>query len=206
MNDFLWILISFFSGSLPLSVWLSRIFLDVDIRLYGDGNPGATNVFRAGSPLLGVLTLILDVGKAALPVGICYANLNIRGLPMIFIAIAPVLGHAFSPFLGFKGGKALATALGVWIGLTAWPAAVLAVAGVIIGSLLLSTTGWGVLLAMCLILISLLFWNPDPLLYWIWLAETVLLAWTHREDLYQPLGFHSRVMVFLERKAEDQEK
>ena len=110
-----WILLAFICGSLPFSVWLGKIVMGLDVRQVGDGNPGATNVFRAGNKLMGVLALILDIGKAALPVGLAYHVLDIRGLVMFLIAIAPVLGHVFSPFLGFRGGKGIAVSFGVWI-------------------------------------------------------------------------------------------
>ncbi len=194
MQPIIWILISFFAGSIPTSVWLGRIFLGKDIRQYGDGNPGATNVFRAGNPVLGVTSLLLDVCKAALPVGICYANLNIRGLPMLIISIAPVLGHAFSPFLRFKGGKALAAALGVWIGLTIWTLPIAAVSGVILGVIFLINSGWATMFAMMLILISMLVSQQDGLIYGIWLAQTLILAWTHRADLATPLTLHPSII------------
>ena len=63
----------------------------------------------------GFAVLLLDVSKAAAPVGIAYFNLGMRGAAMFLIAIAPILGHAFSPFLGFRGGKALPASFGVWI-------------------------------------------------------------------------------------------
>ena len=105
MLAFVMILVSFFSGALPFSVWLTRIFLRQDVRQYGDGNPGAANAFRTGNYLIGLFALLLDISKAAAPVGIAYNNLQIRGLPMFLIAIAPILGHMFSPFLAFIGGK-----------------------------------------------------------------------------------------------------
>jgi len=114
------VFIAFLSGSLPFSVWLGKLLLGVDIRQYGDGNPGAANAFRTGNKLIGALALGLDISKAAAPVGFAYFNLGIRGAEMTLIALAPILGHAFSPFLRLQGGKALATALGVWIGLTIW--------------------------------------------------------------------------------------
>jgi glycerol-3-phosphate acyltransferase PlsY len=104
---------SFLCGSLPFSVWLGKLFLNEDVRNYGDGNPGAANVFRSGSKAIGALVLCLDVYKAAAPVGLAYYNLGIRGIRMYLIAIAHVLGHVFSPFLGFHGEKAIAASLGV---------------------------------------------------------------------------------------------
>jgi glycerol-3-phosphate acyltransferase PlsY len=177
------VLLAFLSGSLPFSVWLGKRFLRIDVRHVGDGNPGAANVFNAGSKLVGLLALMLDVSKAAVPVGLAYFNLDIRGVPMYLIAIAPILGHIFSPFLGFRGGKAIATALGVWIGLTIWKASLAGVIAAVIGISLFTSPGWAVMLALCGILVTLLLWLPDPLLWFVLASEILILAWTHRTDL-----------------------
>jgi glycerol-3-phosphate acyltransferase PlsY len=177
------VLIAFLCGSLPFSVWLGKLFLRVDVRRFGDGNPGATNVFRSGSKIAGLLALILDVAKGAAPIGLAYHNLGIRGIPMFLIAIAPVLGHVFSPFLGFRGGKAVAVSLGVWIGLTIWKASLAGVVGAIIGMLFTSTAGWAVMLGMAGILMALLVWMPDPLFLMVWMGVLLILIWTHRADL-----------------------
>jgi glycerol-3-phosphate acyltransferase PlsY len=177
------ILLAFVCGSLPFSVWTGKVLVGLDVRQLGDGNPGATNVFRSGNKLAGLLALILDITKAAAPVGLAYYNLDVRGAPMFLIAIAPILGHAFSPFLGFKGGKALATALGVWIGLTVWKASLPAVVAVVVGNALFTPPGWSVMFALAGLLVALLVWLPFPLLLLVWLAETLILAWTHRADL-----------------------
>ncbi len=158
-----------------------------DIRNVGDGNPGATNVLKSGSKGLALLVLLLDVSKAAIPVGLAYNQFAIRGLPMIFIALSPMLGHAFSPFLKFKGGKALATTLGVWIGLTIWKASVPALIGVGLGMALFTLPGWAVLFALLCILVSLLLWMPQPLFLWVWVGQVIILTWTHRLDLAQRL-------------------
>ena len=183
MLAFVMILVSFFMGALPFSVWLTRIFLGHDVRQYGDGNPGAANAFRTGNYFVGLFVLLLDISKAAAPIGVSYFNLQIRGVPMFLIAIAPMLGHMFSPFLAFKGGKAIAAALGVWIGLTIWKASVPGAAAVIIGIILFTSSGWAVMLALTVILITILLWLSDFLLISIWIAETLLLAWTHHTDL-----------------------
>ena len=183
MSSIALILISFVCGSLPFSVWVGKIFLGLDVRQFGDGNPGATNLYKASNKMVGLMALILDISKAAAPVGFAYYNLNVRGVSMFFIAIAPIFGHVFSPFLGFRGGKALATALGVWIGLTIWKVSLPAAAAALIGITLFTSPGWAVMFAMGCILTTLIFWIPDPLLILIWAAETLILAWTHRSDL-----------------------
>ncbi len=205
MNDrltpLLWMVLSFLLGSIPWSVWLGRLFLQRDVRQYGDGNPGTTNVFRAGSKLLGLLVLLLDISKAAAPVGFAYHNLGIRGLTMVLIALMPVLGHAFSPFLAFKGGKAVASAFGVWIGLTIWKASLPAVVFALIGLGVFRVAGWAVMLALAGILVTLLLWLPEPLFLFVLLGETVILGWTHRADLRQPPRLRPAVKQFLQRSG-----
>jgi acyl phosphate:glycerol-3-phosphate acyltransferase len=176
--------------------------LDVDVRKFGDGNPGAANAFRTGNKLVGLLALLLDISKAAAPVGWAYFNLGIRGMPMLLIAVAPILGHVFSPFLGFRGGKALATALGVWIGLSIWKLSLPAIVGAVIGIALFTPPGWSGMLALGGILAVLLIWMPDPLLLAIWFSEVVILAWTHRLDLRQGIHLRPGVMEFFSRNKD----
>jgi acyl phosphate:glycerol-3-phosphate acyltransferase len=202
MDSLALIPIAFLCGSLPFSVWLGKILLDVDVRKLGDGNPGAANAFRTGNKLVGLLVLLLDISKAAAPVGWAYFNLGIRGMPMLLIAVAPILGHVFSPFLGFRGGKALATALGVWIGLTIWKLSLPAIVGAVIGIALFTPPGWSGMLALGGILAVLLIWMPDPLLLAIWFSEVIILAWTHRLDLRQGIHLRPGVMEFFSRNKD----
>jgi glycerol-3-phosphate acyltransferase PlsY len=178
-----WALLAFLCGSLPFSVWLPRIFRRRDVRRFGDGNPGATNAYRAAGPLIGLLVLLLDTSKAAAPVGLAYFSLGYRGSTMVLIATAPVLGHAFSPLLRFRGGKALAAAFGTWIGLTLWRLSLPAVLLVLCWKALVDVDGWAVLLALTGILAVLLIWMPDPLLLAVLAGQVAILAWTHRADL-----------------------
>jgi glycerol-3-phosphate acyltransferase PlsY len=199
MLSFALILLAFFCGSLPFSVWVGKVFLGQDVRQYGDGNPGAANVFRGGNKLAGLLALFLDVAKAAAPVGLAYFNLNVRGAAMFLIAVAPVFGHAFSPFLRFRGGKAIATVLGSWIGLTLWKASLPGVVGAVVGIALFTPAGWSVMFAMAWILAALMVWQPSPLLLLVWAAETFILAWTHRADLRQGLHLRPWLVRFFQR-------
>jgi acyl phosphate:glycerol-3-phosphate acyltransferase len=184
----LWIPIAFLSGSLPLSVWLGRLALRLDIRGYGDRNPGATNVLRAGGWPWFVLALILDISKAAAPVGYTYQVLGIRGWEMVAIAVAPVLGHAFSPFLRGQGGKAVAATLGAWIGLTLYTVPLVGIVGLGIAFSLLTISGWAVMSALTAVLLYLLLFQPDPLLLATLAGHVVILVWKHRQDLRQRPG------------------
>jgi glycerol-3-phosphate acyltransferase PlsY len=117
--------ISYLLGSIPFGYLLVRVFRGEDIRQTGSGNIGATNVARSGAKGLGIATLVLDALKGALAVGIAsyIANHEIKsnaypGLIstqlMAVAALAAVLGHVFPVWLRFKGGKGVATALGVF--------------------------------------------------------------------------------------------
>lgn len=180
---YLWALLAFFCGSLPFSVWLPRLVGGQDARQFGDGNPGSTNAFKAGGAGVGLAALILDVSKAAAPVGLAYFQLGIRGWPMVLIATAPVLGHAFSPFLRFRGGKALAPAFGAWIGLTLWQLSLPALALVLLWRAVLDVDGWAVMLALASLLVIILLWQPEPLFLAVLAGQMIILAYTHRAGL-----------------------
>ena len=103
-------IISYLMGSIPFGFILTKIFLKKDIREIGSGNIGATNALRTGNKLIGYSTLLLDVMKAILPV--LYVKINHPEL--IYIAsLCAFLGHVFPVWLKFKGGKGVATYLGI---------------------------------------------------------------------------------------------
>jgi glycerol-3-phosphate acyltransferase PlsY len=186
MTVSLWFLYAFISGALPLSVWLGRLALGVDIRQYGDGNPGAANVWRAGGARWGVLAILLDAFKGAIPVGLVNHISNLDGLALAVIALAPILGHALSPFLRFRGGKALAVTFGVWTGLTLWLAPSILGGLFALGLFLLAVEGWAVVIGSAGLLLIL--WALGSDAAWLWVAGGSLLifAWTHHRDLRQP--------------------
>ncbi len=103
-------IISYLMGSIPFGFILTKIFLKKDIREIGSGNIGATNALRTGNKLIGYSTLLLDVMKAILPV--LYVKINHPEL--IYIAsLCAFLGHVFPIWLKFKGGKGVATYVGI---------------------------------------------------------------------------------------------
>ena len=188
MVTLIWMIIAFVCGALPFSVWVGKLALRTEIRNYGDHNPGATNVIRAGGWKWGTLALLLDYFKGAIPVGIAYFFVGLDGIPLVLVALAPVLGHAYSPFLGFHGGKAVAVTFGIWTGLTLWevPMVLGLLLGLWFGVVVIS--GWAVMLAMLGLLIYLLIFHPGPILLAVWGGNTLILAWKHRQELMQPPG------------------
>ena len=183
MASFLWIVFAFLCGSLPLSVWLGRLALGVDITQYGDGNPGAANVWRAGGGRWGMLAVLLDFFKGAIPVGLANYAAGLDGWLLAAVAIAPILGHALSPFMGFRGGKALAVTFGIWTGLSLFVVPIMM--GLFFGFYLwlLKPEGWAVMAGVFSLLAALLILFPDPVWLGVWAGMTLILAWTHRDDL-----------------------
>ncbi len=121
------ILLSYLLGSIPFAVVVSRLMGLQDPRSFGSGNPGATNVLRTGNKKAAVLTLLGDAAKGWLAVFLAAYATNRLALPVEVVAacaVAVFLGHVYSLFLRFKGGKGVATALGVILALQPWLALV----------------------------------------------------------------------------------
>jgi acyl phosphate:glycerol-3-phosphate acyltransferase len=113
-------LFGYLLGSVPSGIVLTRLFSRVDPRKMGSKNIGATNIYRTAGKTLGVLTLIGDVLKGAIPIwmAMMWSQHDLWGIPELWIAIvglSPIVGHIFPIFLGFKGGKGVATALGTYL-------------------------------------------------------------------------------------------
>ena len=143
-----------------------------------------------------LLALLLDFLKGAIPVGIAHFGLEFTDWPLVVIAILPVLGHAFTPFLGGRGGKAVATSGGIWCGLTIWEGPT--VGGILlgIGTYFFGANGWAVVTAVSGIVIYLLLtppsWNgvngrpAEWVILAVGLLNLLIVGWKHRADLAQP--------------------
>ncbi len=117
------VVLGYVAGSLPWGLWLGRWVRGVDVRTLGSGNLGATNVYRSLGPGLGIATLLLDVAKGAVPVLVLPRLSLTHGFPggaewcAITAGAMAVLGHVFTFLAGFRGGKGVATSVGVMLGL-----------------------------------------------------------------------------------------
>lgn len=185
----LWTFFSFALGTLPFSVWVGKFVLGKDIRQFGDKNPGATNVLRAGGFLPFSLALMLDISKGALPLGLAVHIFGIEGWAILPIALGPPLGHSFSPFLNWRGGKAIAAAFGVWIGITLWTMPLISLLLLVVFALLITPSGWAVIFALLGMLLALLLWFDDPVLLGVWAGHFLLMTWNHRADLAKRPSF-----------------
>lgn len=185
MSVLFWTGLGFLLGAMPFSYWLGRLALETDIRCYGDGNPGAINAWRAGTWRVGLPAMLLDYLKGAVPVGLAHLTFGVSDWGLVPAALAPVLGHAFSPFLRFRGGKAIAATFGIWTSLTVAEGPT--VLGICVGLFYLIQTvdAWSVILGMVGFLAYLLLRQAEPFVLAIWGGNMLILAWKHRGDLRQ---------------------
>lgn len=123
MKVIILMIISYLLGSIPNALWIGKVFCGIDVREHGSKNTGSTNAARVLGAKWGLLTLALDILKGLVPTLIAvslkmdfFQNLtNITNLDFVLVGICAILGHIFSIFLKFKGGKAVATTLGVFV-------------------------------------------------------------------------------------------
>ncbi len=122
MMFFVFVVCAYLLGSISFAVITSRLFALPDPRTYGSHNPGATNVLRSGNKWAAILTLLGDAAKGWLAVWVAqyFEPPTGNSLLVVAVAFAVFLGHLFPVFLRFKGGKGVATALGVLLALNAW--------------------------------------------------------------------------------------
>lgn len=140
------VIAAFWLGACPFSVWIGRWFLGKDIRKYGDGNPGAANVFRAGGRKTGLLAVFVDVAKGVPFVFLAHSVFGLSEVVVIVVAMSAILGHAFSPLLRFRGGKAVAVTFGVLLALPQHEMLIVFTSLVFLGFLLIKPDSWVVML------------------------------------------------------------
>lgn len=114
------LVVAYLIGAIPCGVLLTRFFGVGDIRSAGSGNIGATNVYRVAGKKLGILTLLGDALKGALPVAVAKFVFLLPEWGIAAVAVAAFLGHCYPVYLGFRGGKGVATALGIYLILSPW--------------------------------------------------------------------------------------
>ncbi len=185
-----WLLaiLAYLLGSLSFAILLSRLVGAPDPRAAGSGNPGATNMLRVAGKKLAILTLLGDVLKGLLPVLVAYA-LGLSVQQQAWIGLAAVVGHLYPVYFNFRGGKGVATAAGMLLGLYP-PAALLAAAGWGLTFWLTRTSSLASLIATPLILPLLAWQKPAALLPMCVL--TGLIVWRHRSNLRDLLAGRER--------------
>ena len=175
---FLIILVSYLFGSIPFGLLLTKIFLKKDIREIGSGNIGATNVLRAGNKILGYSTLVLDILKAVLP--ILYIKFFMNDY-LYISALSIFIGHVFPIWLKFKGGKGVASYLGILCCLDIFTALIFGAVWISV-FIFFKFSSLSSLLASLTIPIFHFFYNSNSD-YYFYFMMFILIFFTHRENI-----------------------
>lgn len=171
--------LSYLLGSVPFGMVITRAFNLGDLRKIGSGNIGATNVLRTGSKPAALATLILDGGKGAVAVLVARSLAGEDAAQMA--ALAAFLGHLYPVWLGFKGGKGVATFLGTLLAL-AWPVGIAACLSWLAGALITRISSMGALVSAALAAVWAGFLGHGDMTVLILILAT-LVFWRHRSNI-----------------------
>jgi glycerol-3-phosphate acyltransferase PlsY len=185
-------------GAIPFSVLVGHWFLSRDITDYGDGNPGAVNVFRAGGQKLGYLAIFLDVAKGVPFVFLAYTLFELSILAVVIVALSAISGHAFSPFLRWHGGKAVAVTFGVLLALPQREILLLFIAFMVLGALFIEVDAWTVIFGAAGSLAYLAVTRGSSWETFLMLCILAILAFKHFEALHTFPGFRGRFVRFVQ--------
>lgn len=180
-------MISYLVGSLPFGLWVGLLWKGVDIRTLGSQNIGATNVMRVLGPAAGLTVMFFDTLKGSVGILVAYYLLS-PGLAFeyrVLIGLCAVVGHTFSPFLRFKGGKGVATTLGVLLALS-WQVGLATLVIWILGVALTRYVSVAAIIAAISLPITSWFFPPAPDRYWmvgLTVTLAVLVIIKHRENI-----------------------
>lgn len=196
------IIISYLLGSIPSAYIISKIFMKIDIRKHGSGNVGATNVFRVLGKLPGILVLVLDITKGVLATTLIADFLGLpENIYRALFGLLAAVGHIWTVFLKFKGGKGVATSLGVLFGLAInvvglmWPL-VLAMASWLVIFILSGFVSVASILTVLLVPIYMLFFNQPIEIVSLGIILCVIIVYKHSPNIKRlSEGIEPRVQI-----------
>lgn len=204
MNESILVIIAYLIGSIPTSVWVSKYVFDIDIRNYGSGNAGATNTFRVLGAKWGSFVMLVDVSKGVLATSLYiltpfYLTDELaRTNFMIILGMTSVIGHIFPIWAEFRGGKGVATILGMAIAIQP----LVAVLCLVVFALTLLTTRFVSLSSMLagvafMVLILFIFNERETLYRFFAIIVALMVLITHQKNISRILkGTESKVPLF----------
>jgi len=182
----IWIVAAYLIGSISFGIIVSKVYGLPDPRSVGSGNIGATNVARSGKKSAAILTLLGDAFKGWLPVWMALHSIDLMWVVSL-VGLAVFFGHLFPVFHQFKGGKGVATALGVMLGVSAW----LALGAMLVWAITFAVTRISSLSALvAAVAAPIIAWfllSPYPDYVWMVLVMTVFLIWRHKTNIQKLL-------------------
>ncbi len=204
------VLIAYLFGSIPTSVWIGKFFYNIDIREFGSGNAGATNTFRVLGKKAGVPVLIIDILKGTAAVALAYLSTFEIGSTefinlQLGLGVAALIGHIFPVFAGFRGGKGVATILGIVVCILplACSLSLIVFLVVLISSRIVSLSSMIAGISFPIFL-NIVLGNTNPILTVFSIVVAALLLITHRKNIVRLLNKQeNKVNLFSSIKSND---
>lgn len=196
MTTLVFVVCAYLLGSVSFAVLMSKVFGLADPRTYGSGNPGATNVLRSGKKAAAALTLLGDAAKGWLAVFLVihFVPHDDQGLMLVaLVALAVFIGHLFPIFLKFKGGKGVATALGVLLALNVWMGLAVLVTWLLVAVVFRYSSLSALIAAIAAPVYAMLIPLPSQ---WVFATAimSMLLIWRHMTNIQNLMtGKESRI-------------
>lgn len=202
----LFIILAYLIGSIPTAVWIGKTFYNIDVREFGSGNAGATNTFRVLGQKAGIPVLIIDILKGAAAVSLAFLSsyvfesdefVNLQ----LALGIAALVGHIFPVFAGFRGGKGVATILGIVMCILPLSCSVALFIFLIVlfTSRMVSLSSMMAGVAFPFIL-YFIFGNTNPILTTFSIVVALLLIVTHRKNIVRILNKQESKIKFVSKK------
>lgn len=214
MNELLLILLAYLIGSVPTSVWVSKRFFNIDIRDYGSGNAGATNVYRVLGSRWGTFVMLIDMLKGVLAVQLAWLLPEYLDTEIQFqnlqtgLGMAAVLGHIFPLWAEFKGGKGVATVFGMVLGIS--PITAVSCAGIFLLVLYLTrfVSLSSILASIAFPIFILVVFNVENPLYRVFaIAVALMVVLTHQKNIGRLIrGEETKASILKGRDRKKQER
>jgi acyl phosphate:glycerol-3-phosphate acyltransferase len=191
-------IVAFLIGSIPFGLVISRLFYGTDIRKGGSGNIGAMNALRTLGKGGAIAVLLLDAAKGIVPTALAIGVWHDLHLASV-VAASAVLGHCFSPWLGFKGGKGVATSFGAIFALS-WPAGLCSLGGWLAGALATTYSSVGSIAGNVVAPFALWYFTRDSWVTGYGIFAALLIIYTHRENIARIREGRESGISFLQRR------
>lgn len=199
-SNIIGLLVAYLVGSIPSAVWVGRTFYNIDVREFGSGNAGATNTFRVLGKKAGIPVLLMDIAKGFIGVKLAYLLGDYSSDSPEFIdfeialGICALIGHIFPVYVGFRGGKGVATLFGILIAIH-WQASLYCAAGFIITLLLSGYVSLSSMVSgLVFPVVIMVLYSSNSSINIFSLAVAILVLITHQRNIERLLaGAESRV-------------
>lgn len=205
--------LAYLLGSIPTAVWFGKAFHNIDVREHGSGNPGATNTFRVLGKRAGIIVMLADIVKGMIATSLAVPLMNLGFIPeanlitfKLIFGVVAVTGHIFSIFLNFKGGKGVATLLGMMIAIH-YEVALICIA-IFVVTLLVSKYVSLASIISALAFPSILTFIPrfktsEPLLIIFGFFLFIVIVWTHQKNIRRILDGEENKTHLIKKREEN---